>query len=85
MRELTHVIVDPEGLHARNAASLACEARNWQSVVSVTVGSSGCDGSDLMGLMALDARSGDEMTVRVEGPDERAAFSALSSLLGETF
>ena len=84
MRELTHVIVDPEGLHARNAAALACEARNWKSAVSVFSGAASCDASDLMGLMALDARTGDEMVLRIEGPDEDAGFAALSALLEES-
>lgn len=32
---------------------------------------------DLMGLMGLCARRGDELAVRVEGPDEEACAAAL--------
>lgn len=76
----THVIEDAEGLHARPVAGIAAEAQRWQSRVTISCGASGADATDLMGLMGLDARCGDELTITVEGPDEEAAAVALQKV-----
>ena len=73
----THVIEDVEGLHARPAVKIVTELQCWLSTVTVSCGTSGASATDLMGLMGLDARQGDELIVTVEGPDEEAAAMAL--------
>jgi phosphotransferase system HPr (HPr) family protein len=82
VRELTHIIVDSEGLHARNAALLTAEAKKWRSKIDVAVGPDRSEASDLLSLMALDACAGDLMTVRIEGPDEVEASIVIAELLG---
>ena len=81
MKTIVHAISDPEGLHARNAAALASEAMRWGSAVTVSSGPSTCSAADLMGLMALDVPAGDEVTVRIDGPDEDAAAEAIGEVL----
>ena len=80
MITFTHVIADVEGLHARPVALIASEARKWQSAITVSSGSARSEASDLMGLMGMDARQGDELTVAVEGPDEEAAAEAMRAV-----
>lgn len=75
-----HVIEDVEGLHARPVALIASEARKWQSSTTVVYGIKRADAADLMGLMGLDARQGDKLTVVVEGPDEEAAAEAMRAV-----
>lgn len=77
MQEFTHVVADPAGLHARPVAAIASEALKWRSACTVARGADAVQASDLMGLMGLNARCGDELAVRVEGPDEREAAAAL--------
>ncbi len=77
MQEFSHVIADPAGLHARPVASIASEALKWRSAATVTRDADAVAASDLMGLMGLDARCGDTLVVRVEGPDEQEAAAAL--------
>lgn len=81
MREFTHVLTDPLGLHARLVVVLVAEARKWESDVTVLVRGSAASGDSLMGLMALDAMCGDELTVRVEGPDEGDAAPAIETVV----
>ena len=80
MITFTHVIADVEGLHARPVALIASEARKWQSAITVSSGTACANANDLMGLMGLDARRGDELTVVVDGPDEEAAAEALRAV-----
>lgn len=81
MMEFTHVIRDKLGLHARPVTQIALVTRDHQSTVQVACGNSTAAGDDLMALMGLDARQGDELTVRVDGPDEEATAAALKDVL----
>lgn len=80
MVQFTRVIEDAEGLHARPVALIASEARRWTSTTKVSSANGTADATDLMGLVGLDARCGDELTVTVEGPDEEAAALALQKV-----
>lgn len=80
MLEFSHVISDPEGFHARPVARVALEARLWKSEVTVARGASSSSARDLIGLMGLIARCGDELTVTVEGADEAACCEAMRSV-----
>lgn len=73
----THIVEDPEGMHARPVARIAAEARQWISTSTVSCGTARTEATDLMGLMAMDVARGDELTITVEGPDEEAAAMAL--------
>ena len=80
MQEFTHVIADAAGLHARPVTQVVAAAMAWQSAVSVSCRGRSAAGTDLMGLMGLDARCGDELAVHVEGPDEDEAAKALRAV-----
>lgn len=77
MVEFSHVISDPEGLHARPVAQVCVAASAWESTVSVSCGDACASARDLMGLMGLCACKGDELVVRVEGEDEDDCAEAL--------
>lgn len=77
MIEFSHTITDAQGLHARPVAQICAAARQWESGVTVCCGGLSTLATDLMGLMGLCARKGDELAVKVEGPDEEACADAL--------
>lgn len=77
MIEFSHTITDAQGLHARPVAQICAAARMWESAVTVACGETSTPATDLMGLMGLCARKGDELVVCVEGTDEEACASAL--------
>jgi len=92
MQEFHHVITDPEGLHARSAVIIANEAGKWRSLVKIARMPDDTPGSErevgpfveaksLMALMALNANSGDTVVVCCDGPDERAASSAMQAVM----
>ena len=80
MKQFNYVINDPLGLHARPAGLLAKLAKLYaDTVISVTKGDKTVKASQLMKLMSLAAKNGDEVTVTVEGPEEEAAFEAVKA------
>ena len=80
MKQFNYVINDPLGLHARPAGLLAKLAKPYaDTVISVTKGEKTVKASQLMKLMSLAAKNGDEVTVTVEGPEEEAAFEAVKA------
>ena len=80
MKQFNYVINDPLGLHARPAGLLAKLAKPYaDTVISVTKGDKTVKASQLMKLMSLAAKNGDEVTVTVEGPEEDAAFEAVQA------
>ena len=83
MKQFNYVINDPLGLHARPAGLLAKLAKPYaDTVISVTKGDKTVKASQLMKLMSLAAKNGDEVTVTVEGPEEEAAFEAVKAFFG---
>ena len=83
MKEFTHVIADPLGLHARPAGLLVKAAAAYQSTVTVTAPTGKADAKRLMAVMRLAAKQGRELTVTCEGPDEEAAAAGLQAFLKE--
>ena len=80
MKQFNYVINDPLGLHARPAGLLAKLAKPYaDTIISVTKGDKTVKASQLMKLMSLAAKNGDEVTVTVEGPEEEAAFEAVKA------
>lgn len=83
MKEFTHVIADPLGLHARPAGLLVKAAAAYQSNVTVTAPTGKADAKRIMAVMRLAAKQGMELTVTCEGPDEEAAAAGLQAFLKE--
>ena len=76
MIQFKHTITDPNGLHARNALLLSREISGYTSVVEVQCGSKWASGRQVMALMGLGARCGEEVQFFVDGQDEATAATA---------
>ena len=84
MKQFNYVINDPLGLHARPAGLLAKLAKPYaDTVITVTKGDKTVKASQLMKLMSLAAKNGDEVVVAAEGPEEDAAIAALKAFFEE--
>lgn len=81
MKEFTHVISDPLGLHARPAGMLVKAAAGFASTVTVTAPTGKADAKRLMAVMRLAAKQGMELTITVEGTDEDTAAASLQEFL----
>ena len=78
-------ILNPLGLHARAAAKFVHTAGAFQSHIRVARGEREVDGKSIMGLLLLAAAQGSAIRISADGPDERAAISALCALVQRGF
>ena len=79
MKQFQYTIQDPLGIHARPAGLLAKEAKRFSSVCTITRGEQTKKLTQLMMLMSMAIKQGEEVTVRAEGEDEDAAIAALEA------
>jgi phosphocarrier protein HPr len=73
------------GLHARAAAHFVKKASGYKSEVWVEKDGQQVNGKSIMGLLMLACPLGTKLTVKVEGPDEEAAFADLGQLINDGF
>ena len=86
MKSFNYVITDPLGIHARPAGMLAKEAKNvGDAVVTITKNGKTVKASQLMMLMSLGVKQGEEVTVAAEGADEDAAIAKMEEFFKENF
>ncbi len=84
MKQFSYTITDPIGIHARPAGMLAQLAKSFaDTAVTFTKGDQTVKATQLMKLMNLGVKAGDEVTIGVEGGDEAAAAAALKAFLEE--
>ena len=84
MQQFNYIINDPLGLHARPAGLLAKLTKPYaDTVITVTKGDKTVKASQLMKLMSLAAKNGDEVVVAAEGPQEEEAIAALKAFFQE--
>lgn len=81
-------VVNPTGLHARPAATLATEAGAFGSRIQIrnaTKGSDFKDASSMLSIMMLSITQGDEVELKAEGDDEQKAVETLAALIDSGF
>ena len=84
MKEFNYVVNDPLGLHARPAGLLAKLAKPYaDTVITVTKAGKTVKASQLMKLMSLAVKNGDEVVVAAEGPAEEEAIAAVKKFFEE--
>ena len=79
------VIVNPQGLHARPAASLVKTALQFKSDIRVGVNGQLVNGKSIIGLLTLAAAQGTVLTIICRGEDAREAAAALRELVESGF
>ena len=81
MRTFEYVIKDELGIHARPAGMLAKEAKAYTSEITISKDGKMAGATKLMALMGLGVKSGDTVTVTVNGDDEEAAEKAIKEFM----
>ncbi len=80
MKEFKYTITDPIGIHARPAGLLAKKAKEFgDTVITITKGDKTAKASQLMKIMSLGVKQGDEVTVAVDGPQEENAIEVMQN------
>ena len=70
MRSFTYIIQDPLGIHARPAGLLVKQAKEYSSTITLKKADKVAQATKLISVMSLGIRTGDEVTICIEGEDE---------------
>lgn len=79
MKQFQYTITNANGIHARPAGLLVKAAQGFASAVRLTRGEKSADLKRLFGVMGLNVKAGDTVSVSAEGADEEAAIQALET------
>lgn len=85
MKQFTYTITDPVGIHARPAGLLTKAAKGMDSTVTVTKadGSKSAAATKLMALMRMGIKTGETVTVTIEGGNEEANAAVMEQVFKE--
>ena len=78
-------IINRLGLHARAAGKFRNLAAQFKSQIKVIKGNMEADAKSILGLMALGAARGTELTLRASGEDAEQAVEELAKLINDKF
>ena len=84
-RQVTLLIQNQLGLHARPAALFVQMANQFKSEIEVQKGRTKVNGKSIMGIMTLAAGRGAQITIRVKGEDAAKAVQSLTKLIRGNF
>ena len=79
--ELSVIIKNKTGLHARPAAIFVQVANKFDSEVTIRKGNQKVNGKSIMGVLMLAAGQGQKVSIMAEGPDAEAAVKELEKIL----
>jgi phosphocarrier protein HPr len=78
-----YIVTSTEGIHARPATKLARLAKEYRSNISLKKGDRVVKLNSMLNILTIGAKSGDRITIIVEGEDEQMAFAAIDQFLTE--
>jgi phosphotransferase system HPr (HPr) family protein len=81
MKEVSYIIKDPLGIHARPAGFFIKKLGEFKSKITISRGADSCDGGKLLALMKMRVKQGETIVIRAEGSDEEAAAQAAIEFL----
>ena len=81
----TITIVNKHCLHARAAALFVKTSTSFGAKIEVSSSNKHADGKSIMDMMMLEAACGRDLSLTIDGPDEKAAMNALVKLIKYRF
>ena len=78
-------VLNELGIHARVASRLVRCANSFKSSVCAKKGGKSFDLKNVLGVMTLNAKCGEMVTIEIEGPDEADAAKAVEELFAIKF
>lgn len=85
MPEVTLIIKNKVGLHARPASLFVREASRFHSNITVFYGENQANAKSILSVLTLGVNQGAQITIRAEGEDAEAALQALAALNASNF
>ncbi|MBM3319320.1 MAG: HPr family phosphocarrier protein [Candidatus Eisenbacteria bacterium] len=85
MTEQTVLVRNKLGIHVRPAERIAQTANRFLSKIGLKNGECRVNAKSILGILALEAGLGTEITIAADGPDERDAAAAIAALFEAGF
>ncbi|MFH1681249.1 MAG: HPr family phosphocarrier protein [Candidatus Eisenbacteria bacterium] len=85
MIEQAALVRNKLGIHVRPAERIAQTAVRFQASVALRNGECQVNAKSILGILALEAGLGAEITIIADGADEREAAQAIAALFEEGF
>ena len=81
MKQISVVVIDPVGLHARPATVAVNAASKFKSEVKITYKGRSVNMKSIMGVMSLGIPTQSDVTISCEGEDEDVAVKTIKEVL----
>ena len=81
MKEISVLVVDPVGLHARPATVAVNAASKFKSEVKIGFNGKVVNMKSIMGVMSLGIPTQSEITISCDGEDEEEAIKQIEDIL----
>ena len=81
MKDITALVIDPVGLHARPATVAVNAASKFKSEVKVSYKGRSVNMKSIMGVMSLGIPTQSEIVLSCEGEDEQLAIDTIVEVL----
>ena len=81
MKKILYTIKDPAGIHARPAGMLVKEAKQYESRIQLQKDGKKVSATNLIGIMGMGLRFGDQVEISIEGPDEDTAEEGIQTFM----
>lgn len=81
MKQISVLIVDPVGLHARPATVAVNAASKFKCEVKVSFKGRSVNMKSIMGVMSLGIPTQSEVTISCDGDDEEVAITTIEEVL----
>lgn len=83
MLEKTVTVNNEIGLHARPASLLVKAATSYKSDIYAIMNGNKYNCKSIMNILSMGAKKGDQILIRIDGPDENKAMEAIVYLIEE--
>jgi phosphotransferase system HPr (HPr) family protein len=85
MTQVSVVLKNETGLHARPASQFTKEAAKYKSKVTIKKGNKEIDAKRILSVLSLGVNKDDILIITGEGEDEEQAVAALKQLIDNNF
>lgn len=85
MTEISLILTNKTGLHARPAVTLVKTAAMYASRIILKGNGRTADAKSIVKVLSMGVKQGDELTVTADGPDEKESVRALRDLVENRF
>ncbi len=74
-------IINPAGLHLRPISVLCNRTIDYKSTITIRMGNKSVNAKSVLGVLSACVKSGDEIELICEGPDESEALEVIGNMI----